>query len=155
MPGPTPLDGTYVVPVDGSARAKGVIPIVAAWAIEFSGTPCLVEVVDDGHGFDIAAESSYVAAQAFQLERRIGQRIDFEVLHGPTPAHPIVEFATAHDASLIFMSTHGRTGFERLRMGSVAADVVRHSPIPVVLFRPPDFLRRNGSAPPTRIAAGI
>ncbi|MET0911543.1 MAG: universal stress protein [Ilumatobacteraceae bacterium] len=149
------LDGTYVVPVDGSARAKGVIPIVAAWSIEFSGTPCLVEVMDDRHGISIDIESSYVRSQAIQLERRIGRHIDFEVLHGTKAAHPIVDFAAAQGASLIFIATHGRSGFERLRMGSVAADIIRHATMPVVLFRPPHFIRRNGSPAPGRVAASI
>ena len=150
----TPLDGSYVVPVDGSARAKGVIPIVAAWAVEFGGTPCLVEVVDNRHGIEDDIESSYVRAQATRLERRIGRRIDFEILHGADAARPIVDFAAANDASFIFMATHGRTGFDRLRMGSVAADVVRHAPMPVVLFRPPNYLRVNGSPAPVWAEAG-
>jgi len=151
----TPLDGTYIVPVDGSARAEGVIPIVAAWAIEFKGTPCLVEVVDDRHrlGTDVAESCSYVQAQAVRLERRIGRRIDFEVLHAADAAAPIVDFAAARDASLIFMATHGRTGFDRLRTGSVAADVVRTASVPVVMFRPPNYVRNKASAP-ERVAAG-
>jgi len=154
VPSDTRLDGTYVVPVDGSARAKGVIPIVAAWAIEFGGTPCLVEVVDDRHHLDTDIESSYVRAQSIQLERRTGKRIDFAVLHGTNAAPPILDFAAAQGASLIFMATHGRTGFERIRMGSVAADIVRHATMPVVLFRPPNYLRRHGAAAPTRVAVG-
>ena len=38
------LGGTYVVPLDGSTRADGVLPIVAAWTTEFGGTPWMVEV---------------------------------------------------------------------------------------------------------------
>ena len=41
------LSGTYVVPLDGSPTADSVLPIVAAWAVEFGGTPWLVGVVDD------------------------------------------------------------------------------------------------------------
>ncbi len=151
---PTPLDGTYVVPVDGSAHAEGVIPIVAAWAIEFGGAPCLVEVVKSGQqiGTDVA-ESSYVQTQATRLERRIGRQIQFDVLHGTHAAGPIVDFAVARDASLIFMATHGRSGFERLRMGSVAADIVRMADVPVVVFRPPNSVRHNAYAP-QRVAAG-
>ena len=144
---PTPLDGTYIVPVDGSARAEGVIPIVAAWAIEFGGTPCLVEVVDDRHHGTDVAESSYLQAQASRLERRIGRQIDFEVLQGTDAAGPIVEFAGERSASLIFMATHGRTGFDRLRTGSVAADIVRIAEVPVVMFRPPNYVRNKALAP--------
>lgn len=145
--GPRPLGGTYVVPIDGSDRAIGVLPIVGAWTIEFGGTPWLVEVVENGDETGSAVQSSYVRDQAVQLEQRIGKRIESQVLHDTRVAQPIVDFAAERGASLIFMATHGRTGVERLRMGSVAADVVRHAPMPVVLFRPPSSPVRHEPTP--------
>ena len=44
----------------------------------------------------------------------------------------IVETATAWPADLIVMGTHGRTGFERLLLGSVAEKVLRKAPCPVL-----------------------
>jgi len=137
---PGELSGEYVVPLDGSPRADGVIPIVAAWATEFKGTPWLVEVIDDAvypTERDIV-ESSYVSVRARDLEHRIRRDVQFEVLHGRHTGGSIAEFADSRQASLIFMATHGRTGLERLTAGSVAAEVIRHAEIPVVLFRPPD-----------------
>jgi len=135
------LDGTYVVPLDGSPRAEGVIPIVAPWAIEFNGRPWMVEVIDDGAGNSepVIVQSSYVSGRADALAQQISRNVEFEVLHGRDVASSIVDFAKSQDATLIFMATHGRTGVERLAAGSVAADVVRHATIPVVLFRPPDL----------------
>src|SRR5262249_44246529 len=40
-------------------------------------------------------------------------------------------------ADLIVMGTHGRTGLSRLLMGSVAEQVVRKAPCPVLTVRPP------------------
>ena len=34
------------------------------------------------------------------------------------------------------MATHGRGGAQRLLLGSVAGGVIRHSRVPVMLFRP-------------------
>ena len=134
------VGGMYVVPLDGSTRADGVLPIVAAWTIEFGGTPWMVEVGEgsfpestDGVG------SSFVSNRASEMHRRIDRDVEFEVLHGKRPARAIVDFAQNKRASLIFLATHGRTGFERLRSGSVAADVVRHAHCPVVMFRPPEL----------------
>jgi nucleotide-binding universal stress UspA family protein len=47
----------------------------------------------------------------------------------------IVEAASDADADLIVMGTHGRTGLNRMLMGSVAEDVVRASPCPVLTIR--------------------
>lgn len=134
------LDGNYIVPLDGSKRAEDVIPIVAAWIVEFGGTPWLVEAVDDvpPSSADVS-ESSYVHTRARRLEQRTGCEAEFEVLHGSHPARMITDFAEENDASFIFMATHGRSGFDRLRLGSVAADVIRHASCPVVVFRPPEL----------------
>ena len=54
------------------------------------------------------------------------------------PGKVIVEAATDRGADLIVMGTHGRSGFERLIIGSVAERVVRSAPCPVVVVRHPD-----------------
>lgn len=50
------------------------------------------------------------------------------------PAEMILDTASAVDADLIVMTTHGRTGLSRLLYGSVAEAVLRRSPIPVLLI---------------------
>jgi len=40
------------------------------------------------------------------------------------------------DADLIVMTSHGRTGFSRAWMGSIADGVLRHSAVPVLMLRP-------------------
>jgi len=51
------------------------------------------------------------------------------------PAKVIVDFARKEDIDLIVLGTHGRTGFSRALMGSVAESVVRHAHCPVVTIR--------------------
>ena len=53
------------------------------------------------------------------------------------PADAIVRLAESENADLIVMGTHGRTGLLRLLMGSVAEEVVRRAPCPVVTFKQP------------------
>lgn len=53
------------------------------------------------------------------------------------PATAIVETADAEGADLIVIGTHGRSGFTRLLMGSVAEAVVRHAKCPVLSVRQP------------------
>ncbi|HJT76906.1 MAG TPA: universal stress protein [Gemmataceae bacterium] len=56
------------------------------------------------------------------------------------PSTEIVRYA--HDAAidLIVMGTHGRTGLERLLMGSVAEKVMRESPCSVLVVKLPKAL---------------
>jgi universal stress protein A len=53
------------------------------------------------------------------------------------PAKKILEVAQEIGANLIVMGTHGRTGVRRLLMGSVAEQVVRKAPCPVLTVRTP------------------
>jgi nucleotide-binding universal stress UspA family protein len=64
--------------------------------------------------------------------RAAGLNVETETLEG-TVATVIVEAGRRHDALLIVVGTHGRTGLARLLEGSVAEVVVRHSDRPVLV----------------------
>jgi nucleotide-binding universal stress UspA family protein len=53
------------------------------------------------------------------------------------PAEEIIRYAGATRADLIVMGTHGRTGLERLLMGSVAEKVLRSAPCSVLVVKMP------------------
>ena len=59
------------------------------------------------------------------------------VLRVGTPAEEVVRYADVCDADLIIMGTHGRSGIAHAVMGSVAEQVVRSAPCPVLLVRAP------------------
>jgi nucleotide-binding universal stress UspA family protein len=103
------------------------------------------------------ADVSVVAnQQAQQLARKhVAEIIDEFPAHGPElpldkvavyvtvgiPSERIVSLATALDADLIVLGTHGRRGVERMLLGSVAEEVVRRAPCGVFVIRPRDFLQ--------------
>lgn len=68
-----------------------------------------------------------------------------EVLDG-SPASAVAEYAEKHGAELIVVGTHGRTGFSRLALGSVAEHVVRSAGCSVLVVR-------QGSVPTTQPAS--
>jgi nucleotide-binding universal stress UspA family protein len=76
------------------------------------------------------------------LESLVKNRISPEitsrvvVIHGD-PARELVKAARDEQADLIVMATHGRSGLERLVLGSVAERVVRLAPCPVLTIRSP------------------
>lgn len=51
--------------------------------------------------------------------------------HGPVH-NEIIGFARDNDIDLLIIATHGRSGFSRLLIGSVAEKVVRQCPCPVL-----------------------
>ncbi len=52
------------------------------------------------------------------------------------PAEEICRYAREAGMDLIVMTTHGRTGFGRLLLGSVAERVVRNCAVPVLTVKP-------------------
>lgn len=60
--------------------------------------------------------------------------IEHRLLEG-SAATVITETAEETGADLIVMGTHGRTGLSRLMMGSVAEEVLRRAPCPVLTIR--------------------
>ena len=133
------LGGTYVVALDGSIGDEGVIPIVAAWTVEFGGTPWLVDVVERwARRVPDVVESAYVNHRALRLRRRIGHDVEHETLHGDHPARAILQFAADAGASLIFVGTDADSRNRMRRRWSLAAEIVRRAACPVVLLRLPE-----------------
>lgn len=63
--------------------------------------------------------------------------VETAVISHEDVATGVAEYAAEHDVDLIALSTHGRTGFRHLLIGSVAEAVLRHSPVPVLSFPRP------------------
>lgn len=55
------------------------------------------------------------------------------------PFLEILTYAKENVIDLIVLGTHGRTGMQHVLMGSVAENVVRKSPCPVLTIRPSGF----------------
>jgi nucleotide-binding universal stress UspA family protein len=63
-------------------------------------------------------------------------RTECRVAEGPV-ADAILQVARETGCDVIVMGTHGRTGLVRLLVGSVAEQVVRHAPCPVLTVKSP------------------
>ena len=68
------------------------------------------------------------------------------------PASEIVRYAQDSNIDVIVLGTHGRTGVERLLMGSVAEKVMRDAPCSVMVVKMP-----RGTAAPEKphVAVGV
>lgn len=69
--------------------------------------------------------------QLAETEAGASASVDFEIAEGPV-ANVIVAQAADSRADLIVVGTHGRSGFERLVLGSVAEKVLRKAVCPVL-----------------------
>lgn len=62
-------------------------------------------------------------------------RITQEILYDRGPANAILSYAEAQEADLIAMGTRGHRGVRRAFLGSVASEVIREAPCPVLTVR--------------------
>jgi nucleotide-binding universal stress UspA family protein len=61
-----------------------------------------------------------------------GINVESVLLEGH-PADELIRYAEENEMDIIVMGTLGRTGIDRLLLGSVAGNVVRHSKVPVMV----------------------
>lgn len=71
------------------------------------------------------------------IEPHLGKELTIHEVEvrGLYPGPVIVDYAKDNDVDLIVMGTHGRRGPAHLLLGSVAEEVVRHAPCPVLTVR--------------------
>lgn len=86
---------------------------------------------------DIAGEARERLEERARQYQREGVTVEAVCREG-FPPDVIVEEAAQHDADLVAMGTHGRSGLAHLLLGSTAERVVQKSPCPVMTMRRPE-----------------
>jgi nucleotide-binding universal stress UspA family protein len=126
------LEGPVLVCHDGSSAADEIVAPAMDWAGALGAPLSLVHVT---HPLDVESARDPRANVTRALEL-LGPSARFEWIRSSFPAGAIRELAREVDASVVAVSTHGRSGLARMRLGSVAAWVVRESFCPVLVARP-------------------
>ena len=136
-------------PIDFSDGAREALRVASELSREASASLVLVHVSNPlpwtmAGAFQLAPSvvQDMVDAEQAELSRwrllakDLGAReVAIRFLTG-TPWDQIVSFARSdHEVDLVVMGTHGRTGLAHALLGSVAEQVVRHAPCPVLVVR--------------------
>jgi nucleotide-binding universal stress UspA family protein len=139
-----------LVPVDGSRFSSRALREARKVAKRESGRIILLGVVElpvavfEGYqefSVNIELEEQFslrmkqILEQEAETLKKEGISVDTVVRTG-NPADEIVSLARSEKADLVMMTTHGRRGFMRFMLGSVAEKVVRTSPCSVLVVRP-------------------
>ena len=138
------------VPVDGSAASEQAVHTAIALASAFKASIAVVSVIDPfafiGVGSDMAyGQGEYLAAVHAQADSAILSAIQqcaakavvatSSIVEGQAVYASILEAAQAAGADVIVIGSHGRQGLEKLILGSVTAQVLAHSRLPVLVVR--------------------
>ncbi len=136
-----------LVPTDGSDAASAAVDHAVAVAEACGAAVRVLSVVDTRA---LAAQSELAPSETVieSLEERsehavnevaerceeTGLSVETAVARGP-PSRAICEDAAESNADLVVMGTRGRSGLDRVLLGSVTERTIRHAPIPVVAVR--------------------
>ncbi len=138
--------GPMLIAVGGSRFGETVVRPAAQLAKAISVEAQLVTVSESDRDraatspsseTDLSAGTAGLADLAAAVASVTGESTRHDVVHGHDPAREIADLGRRCNASLIAMSTHGRSGLNRLTSDSVTMDVVRHADCPVFVHRPP------------------
>lgn len=109
-------------------------PIImpTAGSDSITGMSTDVSMVDESEMVRIQKEAAENTVKRIQSQYAEELKITNFTEYGLT-ADGILKCAAEFGADMIVIGTHSRTGFDRLFMGSIAENVVRHSKIPVLV----------------------
>lgn len=130
-----------LVPLDGSRFGERALVAVARFTGPDRREVVLLQVVVPIDPAPLLPDGSAARREAERYLDRVRKRlarrgIPVRVLvRSGDPAEEILGCAKAEGASLIAMSTHGRSGLRRTLFGSVAETVLRRATLPVLLVR--------------------
>ena len=141
-----------LVPLDGSLLAEQAVTTAAAIARESGAAVDLILVHQKLRALGVSAspemeahqwrdDDRYLEALAEEIRSGAGVPVTHVVPTGD-PVEMICARALDESADLVVMTSHGRTGFSRLWLGSTADGVVRRSTVPVLLLRPQEAVPR-------------
>lgn len=139
-----------LVPIDGSATSDCALAEAIKLARQHAAQVKLVNVYEDilywidenyinyaelQETIRLNAEKLLTKAQAEVIQAGIPVEAKLLEAKNNRIENVIIEEAKRWQAELIVIGTHGRSGFTRLMLGSVAEGVVRSASIPVLLIR--------------------
>ena len=139
-----------LVPVDGSSTAQLAVDKAIGLAKAFGSRVTAIFVIDPypftGVGTDFAyGQAEYLSAATAEANSAIkASRAAFEaagisaetsVIEANAAWRGVVQSAKSIGADLIVMGSHGRSGLEKLVLGSVTQAVLSHTHLPVLVVR--------------------
>lgn len=137
---------TILVTTDFSKPAKLVIPYAFKLALVLNLRLIVLHVVKAPPGFEQWSPAARRSLQSLKtkallelgkivrLANENGLMAEHRLLVG-VPEDSILEAAHNRDVALVAMGTHGKTGWNRLRLGSVAESILRKAPCPILTVR--------------------
>lgn len=126
-----------MVPTDGSEFAKKAEEMALSLAEKLEATVVAVHVIDEKliYPFEVMEEDGKEILSNVQKKgQKMGVKVE-EVLIFGNPRHDMKKISEKTGADLVVIASHGRTGLEKIIMGSVAENTLKTLNMPVLLVK--------------------
>lgn len=146
-----------LLPLDGSEAGEATLPYIKELTEKLHSEVILFQVIASGKHVHTVGGLDYVRFTEEQVasrkesakeylegasQRFAGTKATIRTeLKSGNAAQEIINFADEINASLVAVSTHGRSGIERWAFGSITHRVLHHGNIPLLLVRAPGATR--------------
>lgn len=134
---PEPVLDNFLIPLDGSDLSEQILVPALELARVMNARCTLLRIVAPKSG---AQSEEKQAAEYLErvavTPRQQGLQVQARVITAKHPAEAILDVAQTQKSNLIAVATHGYGGFKRLVLGSVADKIVRHAPMPALVYCP-------------------
>ncbi len=124
-------------PTDGSEFAARSEDIVMEMAKKFGSTVVAVNIIDDKliYPFEVLEDEGKTILHGVS-ERGIKEDVKVEeVLIVGSPTHDMAKIVKKTETDIVIIGTHGKTGLEKLILGSVAESALKTVKVPVLLVK--------------------
>lgn len=143
--------GLIVVPTDFSQRSMRALPFAIDLAEKYGAKLRVIFVNEPGLVISDMAWVGVTESEMSKEHREEAQQSISKIVADQVPddidargevltggaVDSIIKYANDHNADLIVMATHGRTGLSHVLMGSIAEQVVRKATCPVLTIKHP------------------
>jgi nucleotide-binding universal stress UspA family protein len=147
--GPAAPYRRILIPLDGSTLSRSIFASVAHVARAFDAEVVLLRVCEKPLHED-SPEYENIVRRLNRFADRLStvgvRRTRFHLTHG-SAAKTILETVKEERVDLVALATHGRTGLDRLRLGSVAEEVLRSCPCPLLVVGQPSSKQAESTTP--------
>lgn len=128
---------TIMIPTDGSEHAKRAEDMALALAKELNSKVVAVHIIDDKliYPYEVLEDEGKTILNNVQKKgQENGVEVN-EILIVGSPTHDMRKITEKAGADLVVISPHGKTGLEKLLMGSVAENALKKIDLPVLLVK--------------------
>ena len=126
-----------MVPTDGSEFAARSEDIAIEIAKKFNSTLVVVHVIDDKliYPFEVLEDEGKSILKKVREKAEKEELTIEEVLLVGSPTHDMEKIVKKTESDLVVIGTHGKTGLEKLILGSVAESALKTVKVPVLLVK--------------------